>query len=181
MLTIHGRTYTQLNDSNLALKLGAHYRWTTTFHNYIHNLIYNRNINPPPDFPCMDDMIQDYLALVSPNFALQPLFVQPGWLYYPPGQNLIRPMPAVIEIRMTGSRDRDENIANSKLRRTFQLPLSMTLPPPNYTWHHAEGIYYHDRNFFCKMCLVDTAQHRARHCGGVNEYKWIYATGYRPE
>ena len=172
MLTIHNTTYAGINDPNLRRALGIHVNWIGTFFNYVHNMIYSAQ---GFRFPSMNAMIQNYLNVVTPNFGLFPLNINPAWMCYI--QPLNHPMPQAVQvvIRMTGSRNGDEFRANNELFRRYG-----TLPPAGYTWHHVEGMWYRSGHFYCNMCLVDSTQHNTRrHYGAVNEYKWIYAVGYR--
>ena len=170
MLTVHNTTYAGINDPNLRRALGIHVNWTGTFFNYVYNRIYSTQ---RLGFPSMNAMIQDYLNIVTPNFGLFPLNIQPAWMFHIQFPN--QPRAVQVVIRMTGSRDNDELRANNELFRQYGI-----FPPVGYTWHHVEGMWYQSGHFYCNMCLVDSEQHnRHRHYGAVNEYKWIYAVGYR--
>lgn len=159
MLTIHGNQINGIHDDRLSDALGPSYTWTTTFFNYIHGMINGGNNR----FASMNSMIQSYLNTVRGNFIYGTLNLAPANLYN-------RRMTA-YPIRMTGDRDSDVRLAVS----TYHLS------PANYTWHHAENIWYSSKSMYCNMYLVDSNYHKAHHCGGVNEYKWIYEVGYRPE
>lgn len=154
MIIIRGRQYQGIYNDSIAGWFGPHYYWTDAFYNYIYTRVNNAN---PFHFNSVNDIVTSYIASVRGRFALAPLPL-PAVQLHPPGN----PFP----IRMTG--DRDDDISG------------LLRAPANFTWHHAENIWYSGGNLYCNMYLVATAYHSAnRHCGGVNEYKWIYITGYR--
>lgn len=173
MLTIHSINYTEIYADGLRLALGMNFLWSHTFYDYIYRMIYYA---PGGKFSSMDAMIQQYLSTVRPKFGLRPLTIQPAWLYtIPSPNNSPAQVVAPVMIRMTGRRDDDELQANNELFRRYGM-----FPPAGYTWHHVEKMWYRDRQFYCYMCLVKTSEHSTRrHYGAVNEYKWIYAVGYR--
>ena len=154
MIIIRGVQYQGIHNQSLADWFGLSYNWTEGFYSYIHTRVKDAN---QFRFNSVNDIVSSYLNSVRGRFNLPPLTLAAANLF-PPGT----PFP----ITMTG--DRNQDIAG--------LPAA----PANYTWHHAENIWYANRHLHCNMYLVASAYHSANHhCGGVNEYKWIYAIGYR--
>ena len=76
------------------------------------------------------------------------------------------------EIKMTGSRSRDIEIANGLIE--------LDHTPYGYSWHHAEGIGLEGNSYKCKMYLVRTKYHcSVSHVGGVHEYELVTGRKYR--
>ncbi len=154
MITIKGRQYRGINNQRLENWFGPHYIWTETFYNYIRERVEDDN---PFNFNSVNNIVLSYLDSVRNRFQYPPLTNISAHLYG--GSTRHR-------IAMTGSGNQD--IAN------------LMREPDGYTWHHAENIFYENSRLYCYMYLVESEYHsKNRHCGGVNEYKWIYIVGYR--
>lgn len=154
MLEINRKQYNDVDDARLRDAFGYSFWWTGTFYNYLLNKIRDNTVFR---YPSKRNLIDSYLLWVSARFLTGPLRLN---------QQVLEPNHAqAYPIVMTGSRSDDLK----------GLPQA----PPNYTWHHAENIWYKKGHLYCNMFLVDSAYHSRQHCGGVNEYKWIYTTGYR--
>lgn len=154
MIDIRGQLYNDIHDDRLRKAFDYSYTWTETFFNYLHSRIYTNTVFR---YSSKKDIIDKYLLSASARFSIGPLR-----LYH---QRLCPGHLRAYPIIMTGDRSRD----------LIGLPPA----PPNYTWHHAENIWYYKGHLCCNMFLVDSYYHVHPHCGGVNEYKWIYAIGYR--
>lgn len=87
------------------------------------------------------------------------------WFLHP-----YRPGPYLI--RMQGRRRDDEVLANRAA--------GLDWTPDNYTWHHAENIFYFRQGiYWCNMYLIESNYHNTTpHTGGVNEYEFFTGIKY---
>lgn len=151
MIVIRGRNYSSIHDDGIINAFGINVRWTDSFFNYMHPLLYH-GVNHYNSF---DDLLQRYLAPYRLNAPYPTLPMNAA--FFAPGRG-------IVQLRMTGSRHDDE--------------AALGAAPPNFTWHHIEGIWYENRHMYCRMVLINSAHHAQMHVGAVYEYKKIYVNSY---
>jgi len=154
MLTIQGYDVHDVNERPLNRVFGESCCWTDEFEQYIREKIASGG--------CITirDLLENYLSSRRTGGYLA---INTSHLHSDYNKAYI--------ISMSGDRNRD----NSAARRKAGCGSSI----PHYRWHHCERIWATMTGINCKMYLVDETYHSAHHHkGGVDEYHYIFSTGY---
>lgn len=149
MIIIRGRMYNSIHDDGVINAFGNNVGWTDSFFNYIYLLLYHGANH----YNSFNELLQRYLAPYRANARYLAL----NAAVYAPGRG-------IVMLRMTGSRHDDE--------------AALGAIPPNFTWHHIEGLWHSERHMYCRMAPISSAHHAQRHIGAVYEYKKIYVNSY---
>lgn len=154
MLKIQGNEVRDVDDYPLKRVFGEAYNWTTEFEQYIRGRISNGGSTT------IRDLLENYLGSRRAGGYLT------GY-----STHLHSNYNKMYTITMSGDRNRDNSEARSKADCGSSIP--------NYRWHHCERIWATMTGVKCKICLVEEAYHSAHHHkGGVDEYHYIFSTGY---
>lgn len=153
MLKVQGYPVNDVDDYPLNKVFGSSYYWTSKFESYIRDKIKS------DDNITIRQLLEDYLNtrrtggyLIGYSSHLHKVYKQ----HY--------------IITMTGNRTNDYLAARRKAHCGSI---------PDYRWHHCERIWATMTGIRCKMCLVEENYHSVHHHkGGVDEYHFIFETGY---